>query len=184
MSDDTSLILIVEDERDIADLFATWLADTYETRVAYDGEEALERVDADVDAVLLDRRMPGLSGDEVLEEIRSRGIGCPVGMVTAVEPDLDILEMGFDDYIVKPVGAEELLEFVDSLLSISNYQRDIRRLYQLASKKAALETTKQGAELEGSEDYQELLDELEDVKSTADANRDALSDDQLFNELG
>lgn len=183
MSDEPSTVLIVEDERDIADLFAMWLRDEYDSRVAYDGKEALEEVDEDVNAILLDRRMPGLSGDEVLAELRERGIECPVGMATAVEPDLDILEMGFDDYIVKPVGADELTDFVDALVSVSEHERDIRRLYQLASKKSALETTKKGPELEASEEYQALLEELETVRHRADANRDAIGDERLFGEL-
>lgn len=183
MTSDRPTILVVEDERDIADLFATWLDEEYGCRVAYDGETALDLVDEDVDAILLDRRMPGLSGDEVLEAIREHGLDCPVGMVTAVEPDLDIVEMGFDDYVVKPVGAEELHAFVDDLLSLSSYEREMRRFYQLASKRAALETAKKQPELEQSSAYQELLEELEDAKTAADANRDASTEDQLFSEL-
>lgn len=176
-------ICIVEDERDIADLFAAWLESDYECRVAYGGDEALKIIDQDVDAILLDRRMPDRSGDEVLAELRTRDINCPVGMVTAVEPDLDIVEMGFDDYIVKPVGGQALQDFVKDLLSVSSYERDIRRLYQLANKRAVLETTKQDPELKESEAYQELLQELEHARETADAHRDSLSDDQLFSEL-
>lgn len=178
-----STILIVEDERDIADLFATWLSQEYDCKVAYDGESALKVLDNQVDAILLDRRMPGLSGDEVLSMIRDKGINCPVGMVTAVEPDFDIVEMGFDDYVVKPVGAAELLSFVDELVSVSDYERDIRRLYQLASKRAVLETAKNGPELEESSAYRELLDEFEQVKMSADATRDSMGEEQLFSQL-
>lgn len=183
MTADQPTILIVEDERDIADLFAAWLEEDYQCRVAYGGEEALDLVDDEVDAILLDRRMPDRSGDEVLRELRDRDITCPVGMVTAVEPDLDILEMGFDDYIVKPVGGDALLTFVKDLLSVTSYERDIRRLYQLANKRAALETTKQEPELEESSAYQDLLSEFDEAMESANANRDALSDEQLFSEL-
>ncbi len=88
MSDDLPLVLVVEDEPDLADLYATWLRGEYRVRVAYGGREALEKLDDEVEVVLLDRRMPDLSGDEALKEIRERGFDCRVAMVTAVEPDL------------------------------------------------------------------------------------------------
>lgn len=176
-------ILIVEDEPELADLFALWLADEFTCRVAYDGESALEQADADVDAVLLDRRMPGMSGDEVLEKLRERGIDCPVGMVTAVEPDFDIVEMGFDDYIVKPVAETDLLEFVDSILSLSTYEREIRRYYQLASKRAVLETSKEAPELQQSAEYEALLSELNEAEHAADQHRDAISDEEMFSNI-
>lgn len=183
MSEGRPTVLIVEDEKPLADLFVAWLAEEYECKRAYDGHEALEVVDDDVDAVLLDRRMPGLSGDEVLEEIRARGIDCPVGMVTAVEPDFEIVEMGFDDYIVKPVATDELHAFVEDLLALPNYERELQRFFQLASKRAALETAKNEAELQQSEEYQTLLEELEDVRRTADANRDELMGRAPFSKL-
>ena len=85
--DELPLVLVVEDEPDLADLYATWLKIDYSVRTAYGGEEAVEQLDDEIDVVLLDRRMPGLSGDEVLTKIRERGIDCYVSMVTAVEPD-------------------------------------------------------------------------------------------------
>jgi CheY-like chemotaxis protein len=96
-------ILVVDDEQPIADLFARWLEDEYDVRVAYSGGEALASLDDSLDVVLLDRDMPDMSGDGVLDTIRSRGIDCRVGMVTAVEPDFDVLTLGYDAYVVKPV---------------------------------------------------------------------------------
>lgn len=94
-------ILVVEDERDVADLYTTLLATKYDVQTAYNGQQALELVDETIDIVLLDRRMPGLSGDEVLQEIDSRNYECQVVLVTAVEPDFDIIELGFDAYVKK-----------------------------------------------------------------------------------
>lgn len=114
-------ILIVEDERDLADLYSTWLAESYAVRTAYGGSQALEAINESVDVVLLDRRMPEITGGEVLEEIRGRSYDCLVAMVTAVEPDLDIIEMGFDDYLVKPISETDLRAQVDQLLSLATY---------------------------------------------------------------
>lgn len=183
MTQEHPTILIVEDEQELADLFAAWLDAEYDCRVAYDGESALEAVDESVDAMLLDRRMPGLSGDEVLEQLRAQGLDCPIGMVTAVEPTFDIVEMGFDDYIVKPVGAEELQSFVNNLLSLSGYDQNIRRFFQLSSKRSVLESTKNEQELAESEEYQTLVSELEQVREAADADRDAMAGTDSFSKL-
>ena len=116
MSKKRTTVLIVEDERDLADLYAEWLKSAgYRTHTAYRGATALEAADEAVDVALLDRRLPEMQGEEVLDRIRERGLGCAVAMVTAVEPEADIVEMGFDEYAVKPVGESELTALVDEL---------------------------------------------------------------------
>jgi len=162
------VVLIVEDEPDLAELYSAWLDDQCIVRTAHDGEEALEQIDDDIDIVLLDRRMPGLSGDEVLDTIRDRGIDCRVAMVTAVEPDFDIVEMGFDDYLVKPVSADDLLERVDQLLLRSTYDEQLQELFALASKKAILKSQKTEAELRASEEYARLEDRLAVLRTQTD----------------
>lgn len=179
MSADQPLVLIVEDEPDLADLYATWLKDEYRVRVAYGGREALEALDDAVDVVLLDRRMPDLSGDEALTEIRDRGFDCRVAMVTAVEPDFDIVAMGFDDYLVKPVSKDALDRTVSNLLLRNSYDDGMKELFSLASKKALLESEKDAVSLEESEEYQrlterltELRDELDETLQRFDEERD------------
>lgn len=176
-------VLIVEDEQGLADLYTTWLEDEYVVRTAYGGESALSQLDDTVDVVLLDRRMPDLTGDEVLDELRSRGTDCRVAMVTAVEPDFDVIEMGFDDYIVKPVTADDLVELIDRLLDLESYDDSIQQYYQLASKKAALEGTKSEEELADSEEYAALVDEFERVRARTDAMIEDMSADELFDLL-
>jgi two-component system response regulator AdeR len=168
MSDDTPLVLVVEDERDLADLYATWLRESYRVRVANGGREALDNLDDDVRVVLLDRRMPDLSGDEVLDAIGDRDIDCRVAMVTAVEPDFDVIDMGFDDYLVKPVSREDIETTVANLLARDEYDAGVRRLFSLSAKKALLESEKDPATLEGVEEYQRLLEELDDLRAELD----------------
>ena len=162
-------VLIVDDKRDVADTYAIWLRDEYEVRTAYSGAEALEQLDAAVDVVLLDRRMPDLHGDEVLERIRDRDLDCRVAMVTAVEPDFDIIGMGFDTYLVKPVFGDELLETIDHLLARTEYESDVREYFALASKKSILEAEKTRAELEASDEYAALMERLSDIRAELDA---------------
>jgi DNA-binding response OmpR family regulator len=176
MSEDRPTVLVVEDEPELADLYVEWLKGDYDIRTAYGGEKALEVIDEDVDIVLLDRRMPTLSGDEVLDAIREDGIECRVSMVTAVEPDLDIVEMRFDDYLVKPVSREALQETVSSLLLRSEYDEGMQELFPLASKKALLESERDSAELEDNKEYQQLTDRIQTLHEELDRKLDQLDD--------
>ncbi|MFD1684948.1 response regulator transcription factor [Halobellus litoreus] len=180
MSADLPMVLVVEDEPDLADLYATWLRDEYRVRVAYGGREALEELDEEVDVVLLDRRMPDLSGDEALEAIRERDVGCRVAMVTAVEPDFDIVAMGFDDYLVKPVSRDSLKETVENLLRRNTYDDGIQELFALASKKALLESEKDAATLEEHEEYQELTERVRNLRAQLDETLTSFDEEHDF----
>ncbi|ELY38588.1 HalX domain-containing protein [Natronorubrum tibetense] len=160
MATTTPSVLIVEDEPDLADLYAAWLGESCEIETAYDGETALNAIDDCIDIVLLDRRMPGLSGDRILTTIRDRGLDCRVAMVTAVEPDFDIIGMGFDDYLVKPVSKDELRRIVEQLQLRSSYDEQLQEFFALASKKALLDAEKTDAELKSSQEYARLQDRL------------------------
>ncbi|SDF02410.1 Response regulator receiver domain-containing protein [Halorientalis regularis] len=172
-------VLIVDDESAVTDVYAAHLQDEYDVRTAYSGSEALEELDDDVDAVLLDRRMPGMSGDEVLEHIREEGYDCRVAMVTAVDPDFDILDMGFDEYVVKPVSRDDLYETVEQLLTYSTYDDTFQEYFSLVSKRAALETSKSRSALETNEEYQELTDEIEELEANLDDAVGDLEEDEF-----
>src|SRR5207237_9989960 len=100
-------ILLVEDERKVASFLARALREnTYAVDVAETGEKALELgTDVPYDAILLDVRLPGMSGTEVCRELLQRGIEAPVLMLTArgfVVQNVAVLDAGADDYIAKP----------------------------------------------------------------------------------
>ncbi|MGM0606209.1 MAG: HalX domain-containing protein [Halobacteriota archaeon] len=175
MTEKAPLVLIVEDEPDLADLYAAWLSSDYRVKTAYGGREALDAIDDDLSVVLLDRRMPGLSGDEVLVALRERGIDCRVAMVTAVEPDFDIISMGFDDYLVKPVTKDALKETVSELIFRDSYDEGVQELFSLASKKALLEAEKSRSVLESNEEYLELNDRLSELRAELDESIDQLT---------
>ncbi len=173
-------VLIVDDERPITDAYAQWLDDQYTVRTAYSGSEALDELDDAVDVVLLDRRMPDLSGEDVLDEIHERDLTCRVALVSAVEPDFDILELGFDAYLEKPVSdAEDLLSTVETLLRRTTYDAQMRRFLSLANKKAALETKKTPEELAANDEYEHLTEELADLRGRLSATATALNDEDL-----
>ncbi|WP_458209503.1 HalX domain-containing protein [Haladaptatus sp. NG-SE-30] len=180
MPADEPTILVVDDEEDVTDLYATWLESSYDVRHAYEGHTALEKLDGEVDVVLLDRRMPGLSGDEVLTELRNRGLESRVVMVTAVKPDFDIIEMGFDDYLVKPVSKDDLYTTVEGMLSRVEYDTQMQEYFSLVSKKAVLEAEKDAEELANNDEYQELTAQVEMLREVVDDARANLQDHDDF----
>ncbi len=161
-------MLVVDDERDVAELYTTWLGAEHDVESAYDGETALEMVDESVDVVFLDRQMPGVSGDDVLASLDERNLDCRVVMVTAVDPDFDIVEMPFDDYLTKPVGRADLLGMVEEMLTRTTYDDHIQQYYAVAAKKATLEAEKSHAELATREEYEEISHRVERLRQQAD----------------
>jgi two-component system, OmpR family, response regulator AdeR len=117
---DNALILIAEDDADIAQILAAYLdRDGFRTVCAGDGEVALmHHHTLRPDLVLLDVQMPRRDGFDVLAEIRRRG-NTPVIMATARMEDLDklsALRMGADDYVVKPFNPLEVVARVRAVL--------------------------------------------------------------------
>ena len=172
-------MLVVDDEPNVADAYAAQLESEFIVSTAYSGQEALDKLDASVNIVLLDRRMPGISGDEVLAKIRERDLQVRVAMVTAVDPDFDIIEMPFDDYVIKPVSRDDLFETINRLLTCSEYEDQLRRYYALTAKHATLLANKLESELADSERFQRLEEEMHEVRESLDQTI-ATFDDEDF----
>lgn len=175
---DRARVLIADDERGLTDLYRIWLRDDYDVTIAADGEQALEALDASVDVVLLDRRLPGLSGDQVLDEIREGEDKRPVAMLSAVAPDFDVLDMDFDGYVKKPVTSADLRKAVKQLVDITTLDQDARRYFALLSKRAYLRSEKSASELQSNNDYAALEARLDELRQRLDGeHREALEED-------
>ncbi|HPD16842.1 MAG TPA: response regulator transcription factor [Planctomycetota bacterium] len=114
-------LLVVEDEAKVASFVKKGLeAESYAVDVAHDGEEGLHLARTeDYDLILLDILLPKLNGYEVLRGLRDAGIRTPVIMLTArggLDDRVKGLDLGADDYLVKPFAFEELLARVRALL--------------------------------------------------------------------
>ncbi len=114
-------VLVVEDEPLIADAVAEWLRrEALAVDVAYDGDAALERLGVnDYDVLVLDRDLPGVSGDEVCEAVVESGAHTRILMLTAaaaVRERVAGLRLGADDYLTKPFAFVELSARVHALL--------------------------------------------------------------------
>ena len=113
-------ILVAEDEKDLNRLIEKKLAKSgYGVDTAFDGEEALDYVDfAEYDAIILDVMMPKKDGFTVIKEMRSRGISTPVIFLTArdsIEDRVAGLDLGANDYLVKPFSFDELMARVRAM---------------------------------------------------------------------
>ena len=114
-------VLIVEDERKLAQVLSSALeAEHYDAIVAHTGEDGFFRANAEVfDLVVLDLMLPGRSGLEILQTLRQRHIETPVLILTArdgVDDRVLGLDLGADDYLVKPFALPELLARIRALL--------------------------------------------------------------------
>jgi len=170
-------VLAVDDEPDLAELYRVYLDATYDVRIATGGEEAL-------DDGRVGRRGPLRSTDA--RDVGPRGArGDPRGgyariaMLTAVEPDVDIVDMPFDDYKTKPVSKEDLLALVEVLLHRAEFDEHSQEFFALASKKAALEA----ADTTNTDEYEELIDRMEAVRDRVDDTLDHLSARDAFAEI-
>ncbi len=175
-STDRATVLVVDDEQEVADVYAFRLKRSYDTHTAYGGQAAIDAIDQDVDVVLLDRRMPGLSGDEVLESIRDTGYNCRVIMTTAVEPEFEIAEMPFDDYLCKPIDHSTLEDAIETQLTAREYDESVNEFFRATSKIAVLEAEKTAEELDASEEYHRLKAQTADARGEADSLVSELSD--------
>lgn len=125
MSAESKKIIIVEDEPSLVfTLEDTLENEGYHTFVAEKGDDAVDIVkNENLDLMILDLMLPGMSGYEVCKKIRSMNYTFPIIMLTARDQEIDKvtgLNIGADDYITKPFGVKELLARIQARLRRSN----------------------------------------------------------------
>lgn len=118
-------ILVIEDDADINRILCRYLTkEQYQAVPAFSGTEARLQLQHDsFDLILLDLMLPGISGEELIKEIRS-GSQVPIMVIsakTALEDRVNTLKSGADDYITKPFERDEVLARVDALLRRSRH---------------------------------------------------------------
>ncbi|WP_279306816.1 response regulator YycF [Nicoliella spurrieriana] len=161
-------ILVVDDEKPITDIEKFNLVkEGYDVSVAYDGEEALEKVDEEnPDLIILDLMLPKVDGLEVARQVR-KNHDTPIIMVTAKDSELDKvlgLELGADDYVTKPFSNRELVARVKANLrrqtasdnAADDDNQDIR-IGDLIIHPQAYSVTKRGESIELTHREFELL---------------------------
>lgn len=153
-------ILAVDDEKPIAELLRLSLSRAgYECVCAYDGNEAVEKIDHEAfDLILLDVMLPGINGFELMDYIRSTGI--PVIFLTAKDAVSDRvkgLKMGAEDYIIKPFDVLELLARVEGVLRRHGKLQTVLEVGGLAINVSSMTVTRAGQEIALTRKEYELL---------------------------
>ena len=118
-------VMIIEDDAEIRGIVKTLLTNEgFTVEEAEDGRSAVERVFLmKPDLILVDLRLPGLDGAEVCKRIRAGRLNTPIIVISAAKDEFDkvlLLELGADDYVVKPFGARELLARIKAVLRRSS----------------------------------------------------------------
>jgi DNA-binding response OmpR family regulator len=171
-------VLVVDDEREVADAYALRLRGYCDVETAYGGEAALAAVeDSTIDVVLLDRHMPGMSGDDVLTALVERGYDGRVVMVTAVDPGIEVLDMPFDDYLCKPVERADVRAVIDQQRRILAYET-LGEYFSVEAKRAVLET-----ELSAETDRDAYADVAERAERLEARVRRLLPDDAILDQF-
>jgi len=172
--------LVVDDEQEVADAYALRLRGYCEVETAYGGDEALSIIDeSPVDIVLLDRHMPGMSGDDVLAELDERGFYGRVVMVTAVDPGVEVLEMPFDDYLCKPVDREDVRAVIDQQRQILAYET-LGEFFSVEAKRAVLEAEMSSDKPHEHEGYAGIAEKVEHLERRT---RRLLTDDGILDQF-
>lgn len=107
-------VLLADDDEDFRETLCLWLAneDPYETKDVPNGEKAIEELDETVDILVLDRRMPKLSGPEVVERLDGASFDGVVIVISADTPDSNLGEHDVTDYLTKPVTQATFIDTI------------------------------------------------------------------------
>lgn len=167
-------ILVVDDEEKVVESYALRLGLRYDdVHTATGGREALALLEElDIDVTFLDRRMPGMPGDEVADVIQEEGYDTQVIMATAVDPDFDIVEMPFDGYLQKPIGKEEMFGTVEQQLNAGEYDGTRGEYYSVRARIDILEDEKSTTQLESNNKYRNLVEKAEKLEAELDQTVD------------
>ena len=121
-------ILVVDDEKDVVEVVGHFLEEEgYTVHTAFDGEEALDKADTEIDLIVLDIMLPGVDGYEVCRKLRSRVETEKIPIIflsakTEEEDQIEGLMLGGDDYLTKPVSPQVLVAHVKAVLRRSGVE--------------------------------------------------------------
>ena len=147
-------VLLVEDDRDLSELVADYLSyEHYQVDRVYNGSDGLDRLKFySYEVVILDWELPGLSGLEVCKQYRESGGLTPIIMLTAkraIEDRATGLDVGADDYLVKPFHVKELLARIRALLRRgTQLTSNVLRVGDLEMNPTTYEVKRSGVEIE------------------------------------
>ncbi len=160
LADSPPRVLVVEDDADLAALYASILRPTYTVRTAHSGDEAVDALDFEPDVVFLDRDLSDTSGEALIDVLQAERVDARIAMVTDETPDFDIIELGIDDYLAKPVVHSALHETVQRLLTLEALDDTKCELSSKRIKRNLLEVEKPAADLAEHAGFRRLQREI------------------------
>ncbi len=151
----TGKIMVVDDDTNICELLRLYLEkEGYTVALAYDGQEAVDKFPAEnPDLMILDVMMPKLDGWQVCREIRKTS-NCPIIMLTAKGETFDKvlgLELGADDYVVKPFDTKEIVARVKAVLRRSTSAQDKNDIKEVRYDKLVVNMTRYELRVDGKQ---------------------------------
>lgn len=160
-------ILLIEDEEKIGKITCAYLTKAgFEVNWYRDGNEGWQALEQDEPALLvLDLMLPGLTGEEICRRLRSKGSHLPILMLTArgeANDRIKGLELGADDYLVKPFSLRELVARIQAILRRFHYNREGVTL----AEKLAFSSGKKQLEIDLTHQKVKVDDELKDLTAT------------------
>lgn len=173
------ILVVVSGDRRQVNHFAAILRDGYELRRAYDGIQAEELVDENVDILLVDPATLALEYDRYMVGLRERGVDCRAALIVGPEVHSTVLAADVDDYVIRLALAESVRMTVDRLAAVATYDGDLREFYELARRKAQLEARLSPEEMETHSEYAELMAELAGYWDLLDAGLRDLDSDRI-----
>ena len=146
-------IMVCDDDKNIAELLRLYLEkEGFGVVIANDGEEAIAKFTQDgADLVLLDIMMPKLDGWQVCREIRKKS-DCPIIMITAKGETFDKvlgLELGADDYVVKPFDSKEIVARIKAVLRRTGKSSDNNDVREVSYDKLTVNMTRYELKVDG-----------------------------------
>lgn len=142
--DETPTVLVIEDDKAMADTYEIWLDSEYDVRTTYSGADGLARYDPSIDIVLLDRRLPDISGTAVVRSMAQRDVDDQKALLTSVDPGQELTELPCDEYLSKPITKSGLRDAIRELQIRSELDEELQRHFTLTSKIAALQNSEAG----------------------------------------
>ncbi|WP_440772193.1 winged helix-turn-helix transcriptional regulator [Natronorubrum sp. DTA28] len=167
-------VLLADDERRLLELYSVWLAADYDVVTAADGREALALLDESVDVAILDRAMPGLSGEEIVTAVVNAGQETPIGILTSKQVSPDDVTVPADRLLRKPIAKDELIDVIEELNQLTTVAPIARDIEARTHRLAFLETHL-GSAVKSTGPYRRAkseLDELETERAATAAARE------------
>ncbi|ESS08232.1 MAG: response regulator containing CheY-like receiver, AAA-type ATPase, and DNA-binding domain protein [uncultured archaeon A07HN63] len=165
---DEPTVVIVDDEERVAKCYKLFINDRYEAHIATGGQEAVDTLTREVEVILLDRRMPEMHGHEVLDHIHAEDYDCRVIIISALDPDMEVLDYQFSKYLKKPIVKEQLLDTIEQVRMLDRYETLLTEYYQAVEKYSIMQSEFTSATLENNTQFQELEEDISHLRAEID----------------